>query len=91
MLARSFFKSFSRSAGSTLSGFGFLSENAAFARALDAAGVAVIALGALIAFYEHRTFVNAVLIGNNPFDQFGVEWGKQLARQIGDGGTPGDR
>jgi glucose-6-phosphate isomerase len=46
-------------------------------------------LGALIAFYEHRTFVNAVLIGNNPFDQFGVEWGKQLARQIGDGGTGG--
>lgn len=39
-------------------------------------------LGALIAFYEHRTFANAVLLGINPFDQFGVELGKQIARQI---------
>jgi glucose-6-phosphate isomerase len=42
-------------------------------------------LGALIAFYEHRTFVNAVLLGINPFDQFGVELGKQMAQAI-DGG-----
>ena len=33
----------------------------------------------LIAFYEHRTFANAVLLGINPFDQFGVELGKQIA------------
>ena len=39
-------------------------------------------LGALIAFYEHRTFANAVLIGNNPFDQFGVELGKAMAREM---------
>jgi glucose-6-phosphate isomerase len=39
-------------------------------------------LGALIAFYEHRTFANAVLIGNNPFDQFGVELGKDIARTM---------
>jgi glucose-6-phosphate isomerase len=39
-------------------------------------------LGALIAFYEHRTFANAVLLGINPFDQFGVELGKQIARQL---------
>jgi glucose-6-phosphate isomerase len=32
-------------------------------------------LGTLIAFYEHRTFANAVLLGINPFDQFGVELG----------------
>jgi glucose-6-phosphate isomerase len=44
------------------------------------------ALGALIAFYEHRTFANAVLLGINPFDQFGVELGKQIARQLSDGG-----
>ncbi len=37
------------------------------------------ALGALLAFYEHRTFANAVLLGINPFDQFGVELGKQMA------------
>jgi len=43
------------------------------------------ALGALIAFYEHRTFANAVLLGINPFDQFGVELGKQIARQLSDG------
>lgn len=37
-------------------------------------------LGALIAFYEARTFVNAVLLGINPFDQFGVELGKEMAK-----------
>ena len=41
-------------------------------------------MGALIAFYEHRTFANAVLLGINPFDQFGVELGKQMARAVGD-------
>ncbi|MDO7836168.1 glucose-6-phosphate isomerase [Sphingobium sp. HBC34] len=40
------------------------------------------ALGALIAFYEHRTFANAVLMGINPFDQFGVELGKEIAKSI---------
>jgi glucose-6-phosphate isomerase len=43
------------------------------------------ALGALIAFYEHRTFANAVLLGINPFDQFGVELGKEIARKLSDG------
>jgi glucose-6-phosphate isomerase len=43
-------------------------------------------LGALIAFYEQRTFVNAVLLGINPFDQFGVELGKEIARSIDDEG-----
>ena len=42
-------------------------------------------LGALIAFYEHRTFANAVLLGINPFDQFGVELGKDIARQLSGG------
>jgi glucose-6-phosphate isomerase len=41
-------------------------------------------LGALLAFYEHRTFANAVLLGINPFDQFGVELGKTLARRLGE-------
>jgi len=41
-------------------------------------------LGALLAFYEHRTFANAVLIGINPFDQFGVELGKEMARKLDD-------
>ena len=44
-------------------------------------------LGALIAFYEHRTFANAVLMGINPFDQFGVELGKEIARSIESDGT----
>ena len=39
-------------------------------------------LGALIAFYEHRTFANAVLLGINPFDQFGVELGKKIASRL---------
>jgi glucose-6-phosphate isomerase len=44
-------------------------------------------LGALIAFYEHRVFANAVMLGINPFDQFGVELGKQIARSIDEEGT----
>jgi glucose-6-phosphate isomerase len=47
-------------------------------------------LGALIAFYEHRTFVNAVLLGINPFDQFGVELGKEIAKSIDTGGLDFD-
>jgi glucose-6-phosphate isomerase len=42
-------------------------------------------LGALIAFYEHRTFANAALLGVNPFDQFGVELGKQIATSLDSG------
>ncbi len=38
-----------------------------------------VELGALLAFYEHRTFVEATLFGINAFDQWGVELGKQLA------------
>ncbi|UYY57438.1 glucose-6-phosphate isomerase [Sphingomonas sp. S2-65] len=44
-------------------------------------------LGALLAFYEQRTFVNAVLLGINAFDQFGVELGKEMARAADQGGT----
>jgi glucose-6-phosphate isomerase len=40
------------------------------------------ALGALLAFYEHRTFTQAVLAGINPFDQFGVELGKEMTSQL---------
>jgi glucose-6-phosphate isomerase len=45
-------------------------------------------LGALIAFYEHRVFANAMLLDINPFDQFGVELGKEMAHGLdrGDGG-----
>jgi glucose-6-phosphate isomerase len=39
-------------------------------------------LGALIAFYEHRTFSNGILMGINSFDQFGVELGKEIAKTI---------
>ena len=47
-------------------------------------------LGALIAFHEHRTFANAVILGINPFDQFGVELGKDIARSIGQAGADFD-
>jgi glucose-6-phosphate isomerase len=43
-------------------------------------------LGALIAFYEHRVFVNGTLLGINSFDQFGVELGKEMAKAAGQGG-----
>ncbi|MDN3645641.1 glucose-6-phosphate isomerase [Pontixanthobacter aestiaquae] len=47
-------------------------------------------LGALIAFHEHRTFASAMLMGINPFDQFGVELGKQMANAIEGGGQSFD-
>jgi len=39
-------------------------------------------LGALIALYEHKIFVESVIWGINPFDQWGVELGKQLLPDI---------
>ena len=39
-------------------------------------------LGALIALYEHKTFVQGVLWDVNSFDQWGVELGKVLAKNI---------
>ena len=39
-------------------------------------------LGALIALYEHKIFVQGVVWGVNSFDQWGVELGKQLATKI---------
>ncbi|MCD8504163.1 MAG: glucose-6-phosphate isomerase [Burkholderiaceae bacterium] len=39
-------------------------------------------LGALLALYEHKVFVAGVLWGLNPFDQWGVEFGKRLAHQL---------
>ena len=44
---------------------------------LDAAS-----LGALVALYEHRVFVSGAVWGINSFDQWGVELGKVLARDI---------
>lgn len=40
------------------------------------------ALGALLALYEHQVFVEAVALGVNPFDQFGVEFGKEVAAAL---------
>jgi glucose-6-phosphate isomerase len=40
------------------------------------------ALGALVALYEHKVFVQGVIWGINPFDQWGVEYGKVLASGI---------
>ncbi|MBS1170582.1 MAG: glucose-6-phosphate isomerase [Burkholderiaceae bacterium] len=39
-------------------------------------------LGALIALYEHKTFVQGVIWNVNSFDQWGVELGKVLAKNI---------
>ena len=47
-------------------------------------------LGALIAYHEHRVFVNGVLLGINSFDQFGVELGKEMAKAASQGGADFD-
>ncbi len=39
-------------------------------------------LGSLLALYEHKVFVQGVLWDINPFDQWGVELGKQLANRM---------
>ena len=39
-------------------------------------------LGALLAIYEHKVFVQAAVWGINAFDQFGVELGKTIAGQV---------
>lgn len=39
-------------------------------------------LGALMAAYEHRTFVLSILWNVHPFDQWGVELGKGIAREV---------
>merc|ERR1712142_47312 len=39
-------------------------------------------LGALIAMYEHKIFVQGVMWEINSFDQWGVQLGKQLANKI---------
>jgi len=41
-----------------------------------------VSLGALIALYEHKVFVQGVLWDVNSFDQWGVELGKVLAKRI---------
>lgn len=40
-------------------------------------------LGALIALYEHKVFVQGVVWGVNSYDQWGVQLGKKLANSIG--------
>ena len=39
-------------------------------------------LGMLLAMYEHKIFVQGTIWGINPFDQWGVEYGKVLAKAI---------
>ena len=39
-------------------------------------------LGALIALYEHKVFVQATIWGINAYDQWGVELGKTMAKAM---------
>jgi glucose-6-phosphate isomerase len=41
-------------------------------------------LGALIALYEHKVYVQSVIWNINPFDQWGVELGKVISNQVYD-------
>jgi len=40
-------------------------------------------LGRLVALYEHKVFTQSVIWDINPFDQWGVELGKELANRLG--------
>ncbi len=39
-------------------------------------------LGQIVALYEHRVFVEVVVLGINSYDQWGVELGKELATAL---------
>lgn len=39
-------------------------------------------LGALVAMYEHKVFVQSVVWGTNAFDQWGVELGKEMGKAV---------
>jgi glucose-6-phosphate isomerase len=39
-------------------------------------------LGALVALYEHKVFVQGAIWNVNSFDQWGVELGKELAQRV---------
>ncbi|KNH09360.1 glucose-6-phosphate isomerase glycosomal [Perkinsela sp. CCAP 1560/4] len=51
-----------------------------------------LSLGALLALYEHKVFIESILWEVNAFDQWGVELGKQIAhsiyREISDSDSP---
>ena len=45
-------------------------------------GLTPYTLGALLALYEHKVFCQAMIWRINPFDQWGVERGKELAGEL---------
>ena len=47
-------------------------------------------LGALVALYEHKVFVQSRVWGINAFDQFGVELGKRIAGEVAEAMRQGD-
>lgn len=49
---------------------------------IHAAHLDAESLGALLACYEHKVFTQACIWHINPFDQWGVELGKQVARAL---------
>ena len=52
-------------------------SNSIFVRCLDPR-----TLGALLAMYEHKVFVQGCIWGINPYDQWGVVLGKTLAARV---------
>src|SRR5690606_8881615 len=44
--------------------------------------IAPFSLGALVALYEHKVFVQSAIWGTNAFDQWGVELGKEMGKEV---------
>lgn len=44
--------------------------------------IAPFELGALVALYEHKVFVQSAIWGINAFDQWGVELGKEMGKEV---------
>lgn len=51
--------------------------------------ITAFSMGALLAMYEHKVFVQSVIWDINAFDQWGVECGKRLAQQLLSGDLDG--
>ena len=47
-------------------------------------------LGKLAALYEHKVYVQSIIWDINPFDQFGVELGKEIARNLDESADGGE-
>jgi glucose-6-phosphate isomerase len=60
-----------------------------WAPSIAAVALLLTTFGKLVALYEHKVFVQGVIWDVNSFDQWGVEFGKDLASRLTDAAAAG--